>query len=164
MKYEKLNQNDYDRVWDTFEARFLFKPDYYGSVPAISEPEGSIVFRFKAEFSDAELDSLDALFREAFAELTPEGEAMYALDWQHESYRFDPHSDYTGMPIGVFPDGDYFIILSEQIDMGTFGHPWQGTICVFGDKLVRFIESRQPSIFERIERRNTQPGGGTLRR
>jgi hypothetical protein len=34
------------------------------------------------------------------------------------------------------PDGDYYAFLTEDLAMGIFGHPWEGSICVFGRPLV----------------------------
>ncbi len=36
----------------------------------------------------------------------------------------------------MFPDGDYHIVLTEDMTIGTFGHPWEQTLCVFGAALV----------------------------
>jgi hypothetical protein len=35
-----------------------------------------------------------------------------------------------------FPNGDYYIFLSEDFRTGTFGHPWEETMCIFGDRLL----------------------------
>jgi hypothetical protein len=34
------------------------------------------------------------------------------------------------------PNGDYYIFLSEVFRTGTFGHPWEETMCIFGDRLL----------------------------
>ena len=36
----------------------------------------------------------------------------------------------------VFPDGDYSIFLATDLRLGTFGHPWEETLCVFGQPLL----------------------------
>lgn len=72
--------------------------------------------------------------------LTPEGEAVYALDWQHPAYRFAPHLEKP--PEGVFdwsvsalPNGDYYIFASLDLSSGV-SHPWEKTWCVFGAPMV----------------------------
>jgi len=40
------------------------------------------------------------------------------------------------VPGAVFPDGDYHIHLTRDLRLGTFGHPWEETVCVFGDLLT----------------------------
>jgi hypothetical protein len=72
-------------------------------------------------------------------------EQLYALDWQHIGYRFDPRRvDGRGprWPGGVFPDGDYALYLTSDLRFGTFGHPWEETLCVFGEPLLTAVETR----------------------
>jgi hypothetical protein len=38
--------------------------------------------------------------------------------------------------VEVFPNGDYYAFLTEDMTAGTFGHPWEQTLRVFGDQLV----------------------------
>ncbi|WP_198347940.1 DUF2716 domain-containing protein [Plantactinospora sp. KBS50] len=37
-----------------------------------------------------------------------------------------------GWPLSPYPDGDYSIYLAEGFRFGTFGHPWELSLCVFG--------------------------------
>ncbi|SDZ21211.1 Protein of unknown function [Micromonospora pattaloongensis] len=66
--------------------------------------------------------------------------SLVVLDWQHQMYRFWPHR-FACLPdpqwqTEVFPTGDYYIFLTEDMSTGTFGHPWEKTLCVFGEPLV----------------------------
>ncbi len=36
----------------------------------------------------------------------------------------------------VYPKGDYYIFLRDDLSEGTFGHPWEQTLCVFGERLL----------------------------
>ena len=156
MGYDILNEVEYNSVWNRFYSQFMFKPDYHERLrPAIHEPVPSIVYRFKDEVLDQDIEELDASFRRCFAEIAQQGRLMYALDWQHESYRFDPNSDWSDLPIGVFPDGDYYIFLTDDFTCGTFGHPWQGSLCVFGERLISLLELDRPAILESVLRANT---------
>lgn len=80
---------------------------------------------------------------------------MYALDWQHKCYQFDPHTEYWP-PFPVFPEGEYYIFLSEDLNQGTFGHPWEQTICVFGHNLLDAYSVQMPKLFQRTVRKNGQ--------
>jgi hypothetical protein len=64
------------------------------------------------------------------------GNPFYILDWQHTCYRMDLVSEGDPVPLPIFPDGDYYIYLDREASHGTFGHPWRGTICFFGPKVV----------------------------
>ncbi|GAB3774366.1 hypothetical protein GCM10027600_36810 [Nocardioides ginsengisegetis] len=35
----------------------------------------------------------------------------------------------------VYPDGDYYAFLTSDFTEGTFGHPWEKTLCVIGEGL-----------------------------
>ncbi|MFA7767591.1 DUF2716 domain-containing protein [Streptomyces sp. NRRL S-448] len=38
-------------------------------------------------------------------------------------------------PGSVYPDGDYHLYRTPELRFGTFGHPWEHTLCVFGAPL-----------------------------
>ena len=42
-------------------------------------------------------------------------------------------------PVPVFPNGDYYIFARPDFSTGTFGHPWEKTLCVFGSELVQTL-------------------------
>lgn len=62
-------------------------------------------------------------------------------------------SDLSDWPISVIPDGDHHIFLAEDFSFGTFGHPWEQTICVFGQQLIDAVELNKPSYFEEVRRK-----------
>ena len=70
----------------------------------------------------------------------PASERLLVLDWQHASCWFWPHrhaaADDETWPVEVFPDGDYYAFLTEDTTEGTFGHPWEQTLCIFGARLM----------------------------
>ncbi|MFB4279141.1 DUF2716 domain-containing protein [Nonomuraea sp. MTCD27] len=58
----------------------------------------------------------------------------------------------------MFPNGDYYVFLSEDRTNGTFGHPWEQTLCIFGTSLIP--ELARPS---RSEVPHRAAGGGWSR-
>jgi len=44
---------------------------------------------------------------------------------ERESWRITP-----------FPEGGYHAFITQNLDQGTFGHPWEQTICVFGSDMT----------------------------
>lgn len=90
------------------------------------------------------------------------GDALYALDWQHTWYRVAPHQHPDGLPplawpVPVFPDGDYHIFLADDFRFGVFGHPWEQTMCAFGDALLEALAIERPQLFSRPVRANGLP-------
>lgn len=150
---------DYERYWKPFDATFSFRPSYADDPmqvphPGITEPPGSVTFSLApitrsgstARFW-AGVHALNAEVLRAFVTVFPEGERLVALDWQHPSYWFRPHEhaiatidaggiDPAAWPMCPFPDGDYHVFCTEDLSSGTFGHPWEQSLCVFGASLV----------------------------
>jgi hypothetical protein len=38
--------------------------------------------------------------------------------------------------VPVFPDADYVAHMEQDLRWGTFGHPWQESLCIWGAGLV----------------------------
>ncbi|WP_406057901.1 DUF2716 domain-containing protein [Streptomyces sp. NBC_01077] len=140
----ELPEAEYRRVWDRFDEEFAFRPSTNPfQWPAIKEPATSATWSLAALDDDPDcqgLDRLVAVVQEALASCVgPEG-TLFALDWQHTSYRFSPQ-DVGGpgrpdWPLSPYPDGDYYIYLSDDFRLGSFGHPWEHTLCLFGGELL----------------------------
>ena len=85
-------------------------------------------------------DAINAEALRAFLWAMPDRHELIALDWQHPAYKFVPanqaQSRQAQWKVPVYPDGDYFAFLSQDFTEGTFGHPWEQTICVMGERLI----------------------------
>lgn len=99
--------------------------------------------------SDAVATEVEAAARRAFlADFGADVEVL-VLDWQHDAFRVRPGQDAPvavgadGFPLvpTVLPDGDYYIHATADLDNGTFGHPWEPSLCVFGPKLTLSLGS-----------------------
>lgn len=132
---------DYDVAWAPFE-RFHFEAKYHETnQPAIALPEDALVVDLAPVFVNegalfaAGEAAINASALRAFVSLAGELE-MTALDWQHTPYRYSPArhalANIEAWPIPVFPNGDYCIHLGPGAVWGTFGHPWQRTITLWG--------------------------------
>lgn len=142
-----LESIEYKETWDAFYDVFKFRPSVDGPFPAILEPLQSVTFRLRDRYEDAELDELrDAIFH-AFSVTIGSSEEVYYLDWQHECFgvKIDTKSSW----VNGYPDGDYAILLAKDMQSGTFAHPWEGSICFFGDAFVKEILEKRPFILER---------------
>jgi hypothetical protein len=137
--WEQIREENYEDFWGPFDARFSFQPRQR---PGISEPTPSVTFDLDqvfegspAEYAAGE-NAINALALVAMTRVFAPTERLLVLDWQHDSWWFRPHlqaiADDQRWPIEVFPDGDYHVFLNEEMTAGTFGHPWEQTLCVFG--------------------------------
>ncbi len=82
---------------------------------------------------------------------------MYYLDWQHECFGIQVGS--VSSWANGYPDGDYAIYLEKNMRSGTFGHPWERSICFFGDVFVKEFLKKRPSILGDVIRNS---GGYSL--
>ena len=165
-----LLDEEYRPVWDRFYKQFAFSPSVYPKDwPVFSEPIPSITYDIGQlwdpyhkggivdEVKIANLwRDMDANALSAFRKCVSPGTSMYALDWQHPSYRFFPHlaSLDERRGVDVIPNGDYYIFIAEDFSFGTFGHPWEPSICVFGQVLLDAFDNFRPLLFNRVLRRN----------
>ncbi|MFE6645031.1 DUF2716 domain-containing protein [Nocardioides sp. NPDC057772] len=132
-------------IWARFNQRFAFKANYYErSRPAIRLDPGCLVIDLAPICSGsparcaADEDRLEQAAFQAFADLAGDGE-IFAIDWQHPTYRYSPRVQVdanTGYATSVFPDGDYYAHMPADLAWGTFGHPWQQTLTLWGGELI----------------------------
>jgi hypothetical protein len=166
--WSQLPEDDYQEVWDRFYDAFAFRPSVYSeSWPGIREPVPSLTYSFagaytgdQAVFSAFQAD-LHGAGLSAFRLVTSGTDFLYALDWQHTSYRFYPHIDFAAhdpeaWAVPILPDGDYSIFLAPDFSFGVFGHPWEQSICIFGEPLLRAFAPFRSQPFSRLIRRDGQ--------
>jgi hypothetical protein len=156
MEGVSLSELDEKKVWDWIYEELSFKP----SVRPIDWPSITTRkrhFKFKIDslwgtgYSEQKHSNFIQQAIEAFIEITTPGEEIYALDWQHDCYYFDPrklsasdmlYDDSSVTNISFIPDGDYYIFLAKDFENIWFGHPWEKTITVIGDRLIDAVKSR----------------------
>jgi len=142
MNFRTLDPEEYDKVWNKFNNSFDFKPSS-NIFPAIKTTMPQLKLDIKAYFSsDYPFNKLEQLALDLFDKLSKPGDRLYALDWQHECYDFDPRQEMDRNEFGewiipIFPNGDYYIFLTKDFDNIWFGHPWEQTITLIGNEIVK---------------------------
>ena len=151
---EELGEDEYVAVWARFKEQFRFRSGMASSTwPAIAEPATARTWSV-ANLPDGdgytELDEMVDVVQDGLCAVTPPDGTILILDWHHTSYRIRPHrirpADGLRWPLGVMPDGDYIVNLAEDFSYGTFGHPWEETLCVFGTAVVERVAERLDAI------------------
>ncbi|MEV7559167.1 DUF2716 domain-containing protein [Streptomyces sp. NPDC089795] len=104
-------------------------------------------------------DELDPIVRPALVANTRPGGRLAWLDRQHTGYTFDPHRvGFPGAPDRpgeVYPNGDHYVFLHPGLTFGTFGHPWEETLTVFGAPLLAAVEAELTALLgEPVRRRD----------
>jgi hypothetical protein len=145
--WSPINMDADDEHWARFYQRFSFRPGMFVKEPAIDEPTPSVTLDLSPTFTAQDVHefaagaaAVNGLALLAWIRVLAPETSLVVLDWQHQTYRFWPYR-FACQPDSqwqteVFPNGDYYIFLSEDMSSGTFGHPWQQTLCVFGESLV----------------------------
>ncbi|MFZ2510754.1 MAG: DUF2716 domain-containing protein [Gordonia sp. (in: high G+C Gram-positive bacteria)] len=139
---------DYDIAWAPFDERFAFKANFHEREhPAIRLSDDCLVldlgevFAYDGPKFAAGEAAINASGLRAFVWLA-EDEELTALDWQHPAYRYSPAlQSLTAATAGVpvFPNGDYYAHMTQDLRWGTFGHPWQQTLTVWGVDLIETL-------------------------
>lgn len=159
----ELSEEEEDEVWSEFKEKFEFKPSVYQEDwPGIKEPVNSVTYDIACVFDDINRikleKDLEQRLKNAFSTIIREGEMIYAMDWQHACYKFNPlQSPIEEWVIPTLPDGEYYIFLTMDLSNGIFGHPWEQTICVFGNQLLNEICKDPPLMLKKIERKGNYP-------
>jgi Protein of unknown function (DUF2716) len=160
--WAQVDLDKYETYWTPFDAKFRFRPGVDpSSWPAIREPSPSVtidltpVFENEGAVFASGAEVVNSLSLYAFTTLTATDEELVVLDWQRPCYLFAPHRQTPGgyWPVNVFPNGDYYAFLNQDLTMGTFGHPWEQTLCVFGDSLIELLGEPLAAIFGMKRRR-----------
>ena len=144
-----LPRDEENLAWDLFIDRFQsFRPSVYPKDwPAVVDPNPSVTFDLAVPenspgISSAQFDAINAEAQRRFVSVFDDP-GWIVLDWQHPGYRLDAavHADTfdTEWPVTVCPNGDYYIFARPDFSTGTFGHPWEKTLCVFGAELVQTL-------------------------
>jgi len=162
--WRELEDSERRTVWGRFSREFQFRPSTSSAHwPGIREPSTSVTYGIGHLFGRDDAESLENDLEEkalgAFRSLVSAGDWIWALDWQHPCYRFMPHAAGTSdsFPIPVFPNGDYYIFLEPDFKWGWFGHPWERTICLWGEPLIEWIRASPPKLFGKPVRSSTLP-------
>ncbi|MFG1781390.1 DUF2716 domain-containing protein [Rhodococcus oryzae] len=145
--WTELPEDDRHRHWIAFTDRVGgFRPGVTPeSWPAITEPTPSVTFDLadtggSAASRSARFDAVNAEALRCFVTEFADEPTFVVLDWQHPGYSFDAATHAatrdTEWRVPVYPNGDYYIFAREGFAEGTFGHPWERTLCVFGERLV----------------------------
>lgn len=152
----------YNEIWDYVYNKLGFAPSckYRGHSLNCCLPfqidENYSVYAIENMLDD-QLDLLENTIREIFINITKVGRKIYALDWQHSAFLYDPrdiseqkscrvndarytHGGYWAYFPAFYPDGDYFFFIEEKYEFGYLGHPWRQEIWIFGCDLMKEIE------------------------
>lgn len=149
--WKRLSEKEAGHAWDNFYRLFDFSPSidkFPGIRTSLPQKKYSISKYFSADVSFYNLENVALIL---FNSITNPGDRLYALDWQHDCYDFDPRQEmerdeFDEWIIPIFPNGDYYIFLTKDYKNVWFGHPWEKTITLIGHDIVQQVDIQNLAI------------------
>jgi len=142
-----LSNDERKHAWGNFYSLFDFKPSIK-RFPGIRTELPKKKFSIEKYFTEnVPFDKLEDLALSLFVSILKPGQRLYALNWQHDCYDFDPRlemdrDEFDEWIIPVLPNGDYHIFVTKDFQNVWFGHPWEMTITLIGCHLLKQVKTQ----------------------
>jgi hypothetical protein len=156
--WKRLNNIKSENLWDYVFDNLSFHPlEVKNKKIHIAKP--NINFDtfdfFDIENIQVLYDDLHSKFIQIFVEIS-KGKRVFALDWQHDCYSFDPKlpfekNKFDQWLIPVFPNGDLCFFFTNDLTNGIFGDGWEHTLTLFGEEIINSFKKNLPILFQNIE-------------
>jgi hypothetical protein len=153
--WAKLNNDDSNFVWNFVYNKLLFKPikkEYeLVKLPFVNKCY-DISKYYNEGFIEEYYDNLHECTLQVFRQIDKGEKLIYALNWQHESYSFNPtlpfeKDEFNEWLIPVFPNGDYIFFLTKDLKDGIFADGINLKITLFGENCITSFAKNFPKIF-----------------
>ncbi|SFR20309.1 Protein of unknown function [Lentzea waywayandensis] len=144
-----VGEAEYRDLLERFKQRFEFNASMH-DFPGITEPADSVTW---SNLLDAADEAAPAVRRALKACVQP-GELIFFADPYHLGSAADLHRvDGPGQPRwlqSAIPDGDYAINTPYDLRFGTFGHPWEDSLCAWGEDLLAEVSDELDALMPRL--------------
>lgn len=151
-----LSDDESKMIWDKVYKQLHFTPSINKNVVPFIINSPFVVYDI-SNLTDDKIDIMDEVITDIFCKCIEDNECIYALDWQHSDFIFNPLIKEDRSSINVqdlkymgggyyayfpsyYPDGDYYFFIAKDFRFGYLGHPWQQKVWVFGECLIREFE------------------------
>lgn len=149
--YSILGEKEYNQIWDRIDNELQFYPSVRGDKRPFRLPEPWVVHDLVCYPVEQQYKDFEAAAVRALADCLGEDSWIYALDWHHSGFRYDPRLPVTEHDHWVederlgrynayfpdfYPDGDYYFFVQRDLKWGYLGHPWRREIWLYGAPLV----------------------------
>ena len=137
----------YRRIWDKINEDYSFYPSVNSRKKWLKPDDVFQKYKIEKIWDERQEAIVNTILCNVI------GEEMYALDWQHDCFLFDPNER---IPMGYayydsvrdctvyfpeyYPNGDYHFFVSKDWSFGLYGHPWKKELIAVGEKLIIEIE------------------------
>jgi hypothetical protein len=144
----------YEKFWSFADDKLAFNPYNKNQEYIITPPPPCKSFDissfYREDYSQELCDDLELCMIEWF-KIISKGKRMYALNWQHDTYSFDPYlpferDKFNDWLAPAFPNGDLLCFLNDDLTDGVFGDGWNHRIILWGDNLIKAFEKIKPKM------------------
>ena len=157
--FSLLNDEEYGQIWDKFYKELQFVPSVQRYITPFRVPAPWVIHDISCSLADENGERFEDAVRQALADCLGEDDWLYALDWQHSCFRYDPRQPQEGYGVRVederywgggydacfpdfFPDGDYYFFVQRDLKWGYLGHPWRRELWLFGAPLIEALSPK----------------------
>ncbi len=159
-----LDECECTKIWNKIYKDFKFCPCMNTDVIHFEYKMPMDVYDISTSLIWCDNEEINEKIRISFIECLKDEPYMYALDWQHTSFRYNPrisdnleypvlikyeepikneHLDWEGYNVyfpTFYPDGDYYFFVAKDFSWGYLTHPWLKRVYIFGDSLKEHFE------------------------
>lgn len=142
-----LDEELRNRLWDKMLGEYHFSPRR-NTIP-FSFPHPYKLYGLGALWTQEQETEINSVFES----LVPQDGFLYALDWNHDCFIFNPreriplyyHYYDAERECNVYfpsywPDGDYYFFIAQDWSFGMLGHPWRKELYLWGEELIAHFE------------------------
>lgn len=145
-----LTHDESCKIWNRIYEEFRFTPDVDIKNKAFVIKQHHVIYDI-SKMTKEQKSAIEDTVNSLFAKLVGTEGLLYALDWQHSDFLFNPGKDERFEYINVkdedfgeyrayfptyYPNGDYYFFINEDFSFGYLSHPWQEKVWIFGEKLI----------------------------
>lgn len=153
--WREMSRGQEDDAWNIYKEKVGYPAatDFSTPQPSFTWDVSPMFLWDKEKFDRLEAD-LTLKTLQALQQVTPAGEEVLALDWNHPCYFFDPHGGVSdaspsSWAVPVLPNGDHYLFLAQDFRFGLIGNCVDRTICVFGQPLLDTLAENPPAVFRK---------------
>ncbi len=149
----KLNEVEYNEIFNFLDSIITFRPHAENNI--VNLPMPNKVFDVSKNLgtgnSEEIYNDLHNKVLSTLQEITPQGDYVYALDWQHDCYLFDPFkeidiNEFEEWLVSPFPNGDIVFFITKDRKNFYVADGIKMTIYISGENLINQFLKQRPLI------------------
>lgn len=145
-----LDKELHDQLWDRMLGEYHFSPPWNPDKSPFSFPHPYKLYRL-GEYTWTQ--EQETRINSIFETLVPQDGFLYALDWCHDCFTYNPREriplyyhyydeerDCNVYFPSYYPNGDFYFFIASDWSFGMLGHPWRKELYLWGDELIAHFE------------------------